>query len=386
MNNMKYFSNRTLDIGSASSIEQNERVYELIENGIQPIILSYGEAPFETEPVDFSKIDHSRGAHYSQGIGVKEFRDEISIYLDEFHDAKINPDKNIMVSCGSKIISFFTSQLCLNPGNVMLLHEPSWVSYQEHAKFSGATTEFIPYYESILSAKDYFKSNPNIKNLVLNNPNNPRGYIYSEDELRQLAKDCYENDVILTVDESYSDFCGDIKFFSSSCLINEFPNVVSLNSISKNFGLSGWRIGYAVGSKEMIAGLNKFNQHLMTCAPTILQLALAKKGLSNLRREVDPSLNDLIKKRKDVENLLTKYEFDFLGGSGTFYYFIDVSDYVNNTKEFVMNLLNKRHVSIIPGGAYGKSTEGFLRLSFGNEPIERIDEGLKIIKEELKNG
>mgnify|MGYP001178787433 FL=1 len=385
MNILESFSKRHNDIGPASSIQQNELVYDQVDKGLNPIILSYGEAPFEVDAIDFSNIDHARGSHYSQGIGIKEFREEIAGYLKKFHNVDCNSEKNVLVSAGSKIISFYCAQLFLNKGDVMLLHEPSWVSYQEHASFSQADVEFIPYDQDIGEARKYFEKNPRIRIIVLNNPNNPRGYIYSESQLRKLAKDCMECNVILIVDESYSDFCGEKGFFSAGCLVNEFNNVVSMNSISKNFGLSGWRLGYAIASEEIINGLNKFNQHLMTCAPTVLQLALVEKGLINLRYELDPFLADLNKKREKVASLLTKHGFDFLDGSATFYFFIDVGKFNVNTKDFVIKLLKNRHVSIIPGGAYGTSTQGFLRLSFGVESLERIEAGLKILKEELEN-
>ena len=116
----------------------------------------------------------------------------------------------------------------------------------------------------------------------------------------------------------------------------------------------------------------------------MLQLSLIGK-LQALREHLKPQLEALSDKREKVEKLLIKHEFSFLSGSSTFYYFINVSKSIRNTKHFATDLLERRHVSIIPGAAYGSSTEGFIRLSFAVEPLGRIEQGLMIIREELQN-
>ncbi|MBU3568173.1 pyridoxal phosphate-dependent aminotransferase [Polynucleobacter alcilacus] len=366
------YSKKSQEIGVASSIEQNELVYKKRREGGDPIILSYGEAPFKISPILSKESDWERGCHYSEGKGVPEFRQEIAKYIKDVTDVEISWEKNILVSAGSKIISYFIAQALLNPGDNIMLHEPSWVSYQEHAKLNQASTTFLDYTRSVYDFEDLYKSHPNTKLIYLNNPNNPRGYVYSEKELRWLANFCADKNIVLAIDESYSDFVIDEDFYSGIILIKDFPNVVVFNSISKNFGLSGWRIGYCVGSEDFINRLNKFNQHLITCAPTCLQLDLVGK-LSTLRAEIGPQLKALNSKRSDVIDLLQKFGFKYLSGSSTFYVFIDVSHKVNDTKQFAVEFLEKSNVSLIPGGAYGESTSGFLRLSFAIEPIDRIE-------------
>jgi len=376
------YSKQTLEIGVASSIQQNELVYKIRREGGDPIILSYGEAPFKISPFSPSTTDWDRGCHYSEGLGVPEFRQEIANYIAEVTGVKVSWEKNLLISAGSKIISYFIAQLLLNPGDNIMLHEPSWVSYQEHAKLNRATTTFLDYSLPIQNFQELYRINPNTKLIYLNNPNNPRGYVYNEGELRWLANFCKEKEICLAIDESYSDFVLDEKLCSGITLLNEFPNVIVFNSISKNFGLSGWRIGYCVGSEELISALNKFNQHLITCAPTCLQLALVGK-LSGLRREIRPQLISLNKKRAEVILLLKKYGFDYLSGSSTFYLFIDVSEKIEDTKMFVIDFLKDCDVSLIPGGAYGRSTSGFLRLSFAIESIERIELALSRLRSKL---
>ena len=381
---LKLLSNKVKDIGSASSIQQNEKVYELVNQGINPIILSYGEAPFKIEPILPSLQEWDRGAHYSQGLGVPEFREAIATYSRKWHQFDVQSAENIMVTAGSKIGSYYVFLAFMNSGDNLVLHEPSWVSYQEHARLCGGKTRFIASDQSIYEALVSSYS-PSDKIVCLNNPNNPRGTVYSEKELRSISEFCQQKNKLLVVDESYSDFCKDGDFFSAGHLVSEGnENVIVLNSISKNFGLSGWRLGYIIASKSIIVHLNKINQHLMTCASTNPQLTLAGK-LDSIRQQVQPQINDLQNKRRAVETIMEKMNIKFLSGSTTFYHFLDFRHEIHNSAEFVVSLLNEKYVSLIPGKAYGQSTEGFLRLSFAIEPLERIEEGLLRLKEFLND-
>ena len=131
------FSNRVQKIGDASSILQNELVYKKVSEGVNPIILSYGEAPFSISEFDLGTLNCEAGAHYSQSAGVPEFCDEIlSLHKNDFGRNNLKRE-NILVSCGSKVINYLINQAFINDGDVALLHEPSWVSYQEHIKLSG---------------------------------------------------------------------------------------------------------------------------------------------------------------------------------------------------------------------------------------------------------
>jgi aspartate/methionine/tyrosine aminotransferase len=375
------FSKRTAGVAPASSIAQNELVYKSIAAGKSPIILSYGEAPFSMPDIDFSKLDHNKGAHYSESQGLPEFREEVAQFHNLSYGTNITK-ADVVISAGSKILSYLTCLACLDEGDQVLLHEPAWVSYQEHARLAGASVEFMPYEAEIQDLDSYLDKYSNIKMFVLNNPNNPRGYIYTKDEIKNAASICLNRGVFLLVDESYSDFCKTGTFYSAGNLVKDHDNVIVLNSISKNFGLSGWRIGFALGTHEFAQEINKFNQHLITCAPTILQMALVGQ-LMDLQVKAKPEIEALLVKRDKVIDILDAYKIPYLTGAATFYIFIDVSQWITDTKIFCINLLRDHDVSVIPGGAYGKSTSSFLRISFGVESVERIETGIKVMMKEL---
>ena len=367
-----YRSKKVQEIGPASSIELNEKVYKLKNEGFDPIVLSYGEAPFIFDSLSLADVDFNSGAHYSDSRGVLSFREKLLTYYRNKYQTELSVDQ-FMVTAGSKIGSYIALQTILNEGDAILLHEPSWVSYQEHAKLCGASTSFIPIKVGVTEFKKYFENNTKI--LVLNNPNNPRGTLYSEEEIRYCARLCQDHGAYLLVDESYSDFVEDGEFFSVASLIQEFENVIALNSISKNFGLSGWRVGYLVANVGYLRDAIKLNQHLITCAPTILQNYLASNFDELLKCTRDQVLA-LMFKRKEVQLLLDRLGIKYLSGGATFYFFLDLSHYNIEAKSFCIDLLETDKVAIIPGNAYGNSLSSYVRLSFGIESLPRIEEGL----------
>jgi len=371
------------NIGPASSIELNEMVYSLKESGVDPIILSYGEAPFIFKNLNFNNIDINQGAHYSSSMGILSLRERICNHLNQEYGAKLNPD-NFMITAGSKLASYIALKAILETGDFIILHEPSWVSYQEHAKFCGANTEFLSYkirvseFENALVGKKF-------KAIILNNPHNPRGYLYTEEEIRLCANLCKKNNAYLIVDESYSDFVINEKFYSAANLLGKFDNIVVLNSVSKNLGLSGWRIGYLIADNLFLKAALKINQHLVTCAPTILQLYLAD-NFNTLAQECKDQMTYLMIKRRSVKAILDKYKLNYLSGNSTFYFFIEIPDKKINAKEFAFNFLKEEHVALIPGNAYGIDMKNFLRLSFGVESLERIEMGISLLCKKLKQG
>jgi len=374
-------SEKVLAIGPATSIEINESVYRLKSEGLDPITLSYGEAPFKFDgSLNFENTDFNEGAHYSDSRGVLHFREKLSDYYFTEYKVKLSVD-DFMVTAGSKIGSYIALQTMLNDGDGILLHEPSWVSYQEHAKLSNSSITFMPYSAEVKDFENYFDSNTKV--LILNNPNNPRGLLYTEQEIRDCASMCKKHNAYLLVDESYSDFIGDDSLFSVASLIHEFDNVVALNSISKNFGLSGWRIGYLISNQSFLNYAGRLNRHLITCAPTILQNFLAA-NFDQLLAATRGQLLDLMRKRKDVKKLLDRLGIKYLSGDSTFYFFLDVKDYNIEAKSFCLDLLKNENVAIIPGNAYGNNLKDFLRISFGVESLDRIEIGMLKMLHKLK--
>ena len=218
--------------------------------------------------------------------------------------------------------------------------------------------------------------------LIINNPNNPSGRIYTSEELKFLVELCKKNEVWLLVDEAYSDFLRVGEFHS----ILEFDQArdvaIVANSLSKNLGMSGWRIGYLVANSNLIREVVKLNQHIITCAPTILQAYLAKY-FDKIISITLPQAQDVVDKRERVAAQLEELGLSSLNGTATFYFFVSIGDFPANSLEFSLYLLLYHNISVAPGLAYGASTDRFIRVSIGTESEERIADALAVIRNVL---
>ncbi len=366
----------------AKSIEINQKVYEKKRRGEKTITLSLGEAYFDIPDFGFSEIDHYIGYHYSDSQGLPLLRKALSDnYLNE-HGLLV-PEKNIVISAGSKILTYLTMLLTLNKDDEVILHEPAWLSYQDQATLCNANTKYIPFNIDIADFHNYLSDQTKL--IVINNPNNPAGWIYNALHLKNLIHIAHSKGIFVLVDEAYSDFVKqNSEFNSATSLVNLYENLIVVNSISKNFGMSGWRIGYAVMNECHIKNMITLNQHTITCAPTVLQIYLAK-NLNEIQSACNQQINELLIKRDNVKSLLDKYEFIYLNGGATFYFFVDLGEFLKETDSFAEYILEHYGIAIVPGSAYGETTKQFIRLSFGTEDLDDIESALITIRQCLLN-
>lgn len=376
------FSARMQKVKKARSVYINELVYSAKRAGKDPIVLSLGEAYFDIPNYGFDDEIVLGGYHYSDSQGLPKLRQKISEYLDRVHSASdINADDNIIISGGSKLLTYMSMLITLNDGDEVLLHEPAWLSYEDQALLCGATVRYLPYQYTLKEISDGFSDVTKL--VVINNPNNPAGWVYDFNSLNDMIAQAEEKGIYVLVDEAYSEFTRGQGFRSATSLVRQYSNLIVVNSISKNFGMSGWRIGFAVASQEIIAKLKITNQHVITCAPTMLQQYI-EKNFEKIWSTCNKQIHELLNKRQKVLEMLNKYGFKVLDGDATFYFFVELWPQGINSSELVEKLLVEDGVAVVPGEAYGKSTSHFVRLSFGAESLERIETALCKIKERMR--
>lgn len=380
MNDLE-FSKTVENLPQALSVYMNQLLYQMRNLGRDITALSLGEAFFSIPKFSFGEIDFDRGYHYSDSQGIPELRKRIASHYTLKYNVQVDPNHEVLVSTGSKLILFMCMKAFLNPGDGIAVHEPAWLSYSEQAKLCEAQTTFIPHYANVGEFEKYL--NNQTKLLIVNNPNNPAGRIYSAKELQILHELCIKRNMVLIVDEAYSDFVESNEFASIGNVSKNFQNLIIVNSLSKNMGMSGWRIGYMISNPEVIRRILRVNQHLVTCAPTVLQLYLAK-NFDKILDVTEPQIQNLMAKRVEVQSILTSSNIECLSGSGTFYFFIDLRSlgFNGNTMNFALHLLLNHDICIVPGGAYGASTDKFIRLSIGTESVDRIRDAIVLIKQE----
>ncbi|MBE5946750.1 MAG: pyridoxal phosphate-dependent aminotransferase [Lachnospiraceae bacterium] len=376
-------NNKILDIPEALSIYMNQLVYSEKRKGLDVVTLSLGEAFFDIPQFLISETDFVKGYHYSDSLGIPELREKILDYYNKNYGCEIEDINQVMISSGSKAIIYMVMLTVCSMGDEVLIHEPAWLSYQEQARLVNAVPVFAPYNISAKEIVDLFTEKTKL--LVLNNPNNPAGWIYSQDDLRYIYEECKKRDIYILVDEAYSDFVvEDKEFISMSVIAEELDGVFIVNSLSKNMGMSGWRIGYVISSKKNIAALLILNQHIITCAPTILQRYIAQY-FDDIVSITMPQVKEVVKKRNRILSHLDDVGLKYLPGNSTFYIFVNIGDLDVDTLDFCLYLLFKHGIATVPGGAYGKSTDKFIRIGIGAESEERIVEAISVIEMVVKN-
>ena len=374
-------SDKVKEIPQALSVYINQLVYDLRRKQRDIITLSLGESFFEIPYFDFRNLDFERGYHYSDTRGLPILREKIARYYCTQYNTSINAE-DIIISAGSKIIIFMCMQAVVSTGEEILIHEPAWLSYKEQAHLIGANVKFIPFNQPCDQFSAHFTKNTRM--LILNNPNNPAGRIYNARELVVLYQECRKRNIYLLIDEAYSDFVLDDSFNSIARLVPSLDGVIITNSVSKNMGMSGWRIGYAIADKKVLSALLKLNQHLVTCAPTILQLYLSEY-FDNILDYTLAQVKDVVEKRKRIAKRMDEIGLKYLPGSTTFYFFVETSKYCGNIHDLALYLLFEKGISVVPGAAYGETTKEFIRISIGTESEERIDQALLIIQDLLNS-
>lgn len=366
------------NIPEAMSIKFNMAVYDLQRKGQDVIVLSLGEAFFKLPPFPFDKIKNwEKGYHYSSSLGLPELRHKISAYYKQEYGVTSNPDNELLISAGSKVIIYMALRAILNPGEEVIIFEPAWVSYTEQVKSCYGKPVTIPYYEGVDDLHKYLTRKT--RAIIINNPNNPSGKVYSRQELKKLFDFARKHDLYVLSDEAYSDFALEEPFVSMGRIDPKKERVIVVNSLSKNFGISGWRIGYVIAHKKIIAAIFKLNQHLITCPTTMIGFYLITY-FDQLRKKTKPQIIAVVKKRMRVQKIMQKIGLEYLPGSGTFYFTVSIKGSKLHSEAFATRLLKEYHVATVPGVGYGRSLDSFLRIGVGTESIERITRALLAIR------
>lgn len=370
-------SEKVSAIPEALSIYMNNVVYAMKRRGDSIKVLSLGEAFFDIPMFSFEEIDFKKGYHYSESRGIPELRETVANYYSDKYGASVNAEDEILISAGSKPLIYMAFQSVLNPGDEVLIHEPAWLSYPEEIKLANGVPRFIPYDCPVENFESYFTQKTRI--VVICNPNNPAGRIYSKNDLEKLYSMCRPKGIYVFVDEAYSDFVSNDEFSSMVNIVPDKDGIIVVNSLSKNLGISGWRIGYVISTPDVIYNILKLNQHLITCPATLLSLYVAHY-FSEIVETTLPQVLEVVERRKRITDYMQEIGLKPLEGTATFYIFMDIGNYARSSMDLGLYLLMKYGISVVPGLAYGKSTERFIRIGVGAEPLDVIKKCLDTIK------
>ena len=317
--------------------------------------------------------------HYAPNAGLPELRDAIATHISKERGFKYTAG-NLAVTIGATEAVYLAFMACINPGDEVIILAPYWVQYENIVKLLGGNPVIIDQFNKgfepcIKTINEAITAKT--KAVVVNSPNNPSGYIYSNVFLKQLAEIANANDITIFSDEAYCSLTYDQEFNSIAKYCNK-ENLVIINSFSKQFAMTGWRVGYLVAAENIINAVVKFQQNIAVCVATPNQYA-ALEAITHANN-ISGSIKDVFLRRREVltRELNKITELKFQVPAGTFYAFIDISLTGMDSKTFCFSLLENKHVAVIPGVAFGDSFNNYIRLAFTlNE--EKIIEGIKRI-------
>lgn len=364
--------------------------------GIDVISFSAGEPDFDTPSYikERAKSAIDEGfTKYTATPGMAELREAICKKLERENGLFYSPQE-VIVSCGAKHSLYNAIMTLCDPGDEVLLPIPYWVTYIEQIRLAGGEPVLVACQQgSLLPSLDALEQSitPKTRLLILNNPSNPTGVVLDEAVLAQIARIAVEKDLFVISDEIYEHLVYEVPF---PCSIATFPGMkertVVINGVSKTFSMTGWRIGYAAGPREVVEGMARLQDHL-TSNPTSISQKAALAALQCPPSVIQEMVDTFNARRKLMLALLSEIpNISFPIPQGAFYIFADFSKYcagslegepIGNSARFAELLLERAHIACVPGSAFGM--EGYLRFSYATSE-RAIEVGIQRLKDFLR--
>jgi aminotransferase len=361
------------------------KYFDLINEMKDAISLGIGEPDFVTpwniREAGIYSLEKGH-THYSSNPGFIELRTEIAAYVKKKYNLSYDPVKEIIVTVGASEGIDIALRSLVGPGDEVIIPEPSFVAYKGCTSFTGATPVIVP-----LQAEDQFKLTPEklegaitgkTKIVILPFPNNPTGAIMNREELQKLVNILKDRDIVVISDEIYAELTYEGRHVSFASFPEMKERTLVINGFSKAFAMTGWRIGYACGHPDLIEAMNKIHQYAIMCSPTTAQYA-AVEALRSSDDEVASMVREYNRRRRVLVDGFRKAGFDCFEPLGAFYVFPCIKSTGMSSDEFSERLLKEEKVLVVPGSAFGKCGEGFIRATYANS-MENITEALKRIR------
>ncbi len=361
------------------------KFFDIVSEMKDAISLGVGEPDFDTpwHIRDEGIYAFEKGkTFYTSNAGLKGLREEIANYIKRKQNISYNPDNEILVTVGGSEAIDIGLRAMINEGDEVIIPQPSYVSYAPCADLAGAKSVFIN-----LKAENEFKLTAQelkdaitdkTKVLILPYPNNPTGSIMEKHELEEIAKVVIENDIFVMSDEIYGELTYKGEHVSIASLDGMEERTLLINGFSKAYAMTGWRLGYACGPKELLTQMTKIHQYAIMCAPTISQYA-AIEALKNGDEDVLEMKTSYNQRRRFLMNAFKEMNLECFEPHGAFYVFPCIKEFGMTSEEFATKFLEEEHVAVVPGNAFGDSGEGFLRISYAYSM-----DTLKLAMEKLK--
>ncbi|MCI9161782.1 MAG: aminotransferase class I/II-fold pyridoxal phosphate-dependent enzyme [Lachnospiraceae bacterium] len=346
------------------------KFFDIVSEMKDAISLGVGEPDFDTpwhiREEGIYSLERGR-TFYTANAGLRDLRVEIHNYLERRCGISYDPDKEILVTVGGSEAIDIAMRAMLDPGDEVLVPQPSFVSYVPCAVLAGGVAVPVE-----LEEKDEFrltaeklkeKITPRTKILVLPFPGNPTGAVMRREHLEEIAKVVEENDLFVLSDEIYGELTYGEEHVSFASMPGMKERTVLINGFSKAFAMTGWRLGYACAPQEILKQMLKIHQFAIMCAPTTSQYA-AVDAMRNSDEDVQHMRESYDQRRRYLLHAFEEMGLQCFEPQGAFYAFPSIKRFGMTSDEFANRLLQEEKVAVVPGTAFGDSGEGYLRISY----------------------
>ena len=372
------------------------KFFDIVAEMPDAISLGVGEPDFDTpwHVRDEGIYSLERGkTFYTSNAGLKELRQEICNYLKRRMDVQYDWAGEVLITVGGSEAIDIGLRAMINPGDEVLIPQPSYVSYEPCAILAGATPVIIDLKaenEFRLTAQELEEAiTEKTKLLILPFPNNPTGAIMERKDLEAIAEVIIKHDIYVMSDEIYAELSYKDQHVSIASLPGMKERTILINGFSKAYAMTGWRLGYACGPKEIIQQMTKIHQFAIMCAPTTSQYA-AVEALKNGDDDIAQMRTAYNQRRRFLMDAFRRMGLECFEPYGAFYVFPCIKEFGMTSDEFATRFLEEEQVAAVPGTAFGDSGEGYLRISYAysleklKTAMERMERFVKKLREEKK--
>lgn len=361
------------------------KFFDLVSEMRDVISLGVGEPDFETpwhiREEGIYAFEKGK-TFYTSNSGLKELRKEIVNYIQRTQNIAYNPTKEVIITVGGSEAIDIGLRALLNSGDEVIIPQPSYVSYEPCTILAGGIPVILN-----LSAENNFELTADMlakcitdktKVLILPYPNNPTGAILSEKNLKEIAELVIKHDLYVISDEIYSELTYNGKHCSIISIDGMKERTILINGFSKAYAMTGWRLGYALASQEIIQQMTKIHQFAIMCAPTVSQYA-AIEALKNGEDDINMMKTAYNQRRKFLLHFFKEIGVECFEPFGAFYIFPSIKKFGMTSEEFATRLLQEEKVAVVAGTAFGDCGEGYVRISYAYS-IENLKKATERIK------
>jgi len=366
------------------------KFFDIIATMPDVISLGIGEPDFVT-PLPILKAGiaslQAGQTQYTSNSGTIELREALAKHLSRLYQVKYDPATEIVITVGVSEALYLAMTAVIEPGDEVIIPTPCFVSYQAEVTLAGGVpveipgsieTDFQPDIKAIEAAV-----NSRTKAILIGYPNNPTGAVASRETLIEIGKIAEKHDLVVISDEIYDQLVYGVPHVCFASLPGMRERTIMLSGFSKDYAMTGWRVGYAAAPREILQSMLRIHQYTIMCAPTMSQAA-ALEAINNGEEHVESMRAEYDRRRRLIVDAMNEFGLTTFEPRGAFYAFPRISGVGLDDETFAQKLLEKEQVAVVPGSAFGPGGAGFVRCSYATA-YEKIEQALERIARFIGN-